>query len=151
MKLVLRAVLPIAFIALGLGATGCDKAKKLAEEAAGVSEVDKGEQAKVLAAVGWDETKNPVLAQNFKIHTAFALTDKFSGDLSTKTEVPVPFDLPSQGNATAEKQRSFALVKTLQFQTDPATTYTRFQLVSIARFDAENKKLVIDEIGRAHV
>ncbi len=138
----IRAMLPIAFAALALAASGCDKAKSLAEEAAGIKVLDDAEKQAILTAVGWDETKNPGLAV-FKVHKAIELTDKFKGDLSKTVELPVPIDAPEQAQGTAEKQRSLAIVKKEEFKLDDAT-YTRLRIISIARVDAEASQIVID-------
>lgn len=143
-----RALAPIMTVA-ALGAVGCDKAKSALEEASGFSMLDDEQVAELLAQAGWDEAASPNLA-NFKIHGGFELSDKFPGDLGKDVDIPVPFDLPEQAEGTAENQRSMALLrkKVVKFGDQE---YTRFQIVTVARYDAGEKKLVIDDalVGQA--
>lgn len=138
----IRAMLPIAFAALALAASGCDKAKSLAEEAAGFSLLDNSERDKILAEAGWDTTKNPGLAA-FKIHKAFEVTDKFPGDFSKDAEFNIPLDTPSQAQGAADKQRSALLVRKETFNTGDAQ-YTRLRIITVARIDSAASKIVIE-------
>jgi len=139
----IRAMLPVAFAATLLAASGCDKAKEALEKASGVTVLDDAGRDAILAKVGWDVTKNPGLAV-FKIHKAFELADNFKGDLSDKVNLPIPVDAPEQAQGTAEKQRSIVLAKVETFKPDGTTEVNRLRIVTVARVDAEASELVID-------
>jgi hypothetical protein len=128
--------------ALALTATiGCDKAKDALKDALGADQLTQEEVDAMLVEAGWDAEKNPQLA-NFTIHGGIRLTDNFKGDLSDDVSIPVPFDMPEQGAATAENQRSIALLRKESF-TVGDTDYVRFRIITVGKYDAEAKELSI--------
>lgn len=137
-----RTLAPIVAVA-AISGVGCDKAKSALEEASGFTMLDDAAVQAMLTEAGWDEANNPNLA-NFKVHKGFELTDKFPGDLGKDVDIPIGVDLPEQAEGAAENQRSMALLRKKEV-TFGDQTYTRFQIVTVARFDAAEKKLVIDD------
>ena len=145
--MVLRVKRPLMY-ACGVAATcwvgGCGKGKSPAEalkdaaqEALGIEELSSEATTEIKKEAGWDDAK----MTQFKILKGFKLTSKFKGDLGKTVEIPVPLDVPAAaGNGKAP---SYSLLKKRIFEVGP-NKFTRFEIVSVARYEVAEKKLVID-------
>lgn len=126
---------------------GCDKAKdsikdpeSALKEALGIDELTNEQVATIKTEAGW----NDAVMTQFKIIKGFKLTDKFKGDLGKTVEIPIPLDIPAAGaGQAASKTPSYSLLKKRTFVVGP-NSFTRFEIVSVARYEVADKKLVID-------
>lgn len=132
-----------AILAVSVFGTGCDKAKKLAEEHFGIKQLDSEEQAKLLEATKWNSTVDEKL---WKIHGGVEISDNFKGDLSKEVSIPLPFNLDENANnAASGKKRMLLLLKEEKFTVAGSSdAITRFRIASIAEHDGETNELKID-------
>lgn len=121
----------------GKGKSPSEAIKEAAENALGIAELSGEETTTLKKEAGWDDDK----MGKFKIVKGFKLSSKFKGDLGKTVEIPVPLDVP--GAAANGKTPSYSLLKKRTFEVGP-NKFTRFEIVTVARYEAEDKKLVID-------
>lgn len=133
-----------ALLAISMFGSGCDKAKKAAEEALGVKKMEDTDKDALLKKTTWDST---VDQKKWIIHGGFELTDSFKGDLGSETSIPLPIDLPKNElaeKAGNEKKRMLLLLKAENFTipgfSDPIT---RFRIASIGEHDPDKKEMKI--------
>ncbi len=138
----LLSIFGTAVLCLG-GSGGCGKAKDAIKdpeaalkEALGIDILVDDQVATMKKEAGWDDVK----MAKFKIVKGFKLTDKFKGDLGKTVEIPIPLDVPAAG---AGKVPSYSLLKKRTFEVGP-NKFTRFEIVSVARYETDSKQLVID-------
>lgn len=133
-----------ALLAVGLVGSGCDKAKKAAEEALGIKKLDDADKTALLEATKWNET---VDQNKWVIHNGFEISDNFKGDLGKEVSFVLPFDLGPQKvqAAASDKKRMLLLLKE---ETFPIPGFdkpiTRFRIASIAQHDPETNEVKID-------
>jgi hypothetical protein len=141
----LLALAPALF-AVGIIGSGCDKAKKAAEDALGIKKLEAEDQEELLKATKWNETVDQT---KWKIHGGVEIADNFKGDLGKEVSFVLPFDLPAQDPkvtaAAGEKKRMLLLLKEEKF-TIPGfdQPITRFRIASIAQHDSESNEVKID-------
>jgi len=134
-----------ALFAVCMFGSGCDSAKKAAEEALGMKQMEDADKNALLTKTTWDTTVDKDM---WKIHGGFELTDNFKGDLGSETSIPLPFSLGTNekfANKAAEgKKRMILLLKAEEF-TVPAlgAPITRFRIASIAEHDPDKNELKI--------
>ncbi len=133
-----------ALLAVSMFGSGCDKAKKAAEEALGVKKMEETDKDALLIKTTWDTT---VDQKKWIIHGGFELTDSFKGDLGSETSIPLPIDLPDNelaNKAGDDKKRMLLLLKAENF-TIPgfAEPLTRFRIASIGEHDPDKKEMKI--------
>jgi hypothetical protein len=121
----------------GKGKSPAEAKKEAAEDALGIAELSNDEAATIKQEAGWDDAR----MGKFKIIKGFKLSSKFKGDLGKTVEIPIPLDLP--GTAANGKTPSYSLLKKRTFEVGP-NKFTRFEIITVARYEADQKKLVID-------
>jgi hypothetical protein len=120
----------------------CGKAKSALKDALGIDELTQEETTSIKKNAGWDDAK---LAK-FEILAGFKLTDNFQGDIGGSTEIPFPLSLSAPDAAKGQAQNqalSLALLKKREF-TIGDNKFTRFEIVSVGRYDFDKKSIVID-------
>jgi hypothetical protein len=140
----LLALVP-ALLAVCMFGSGCDSAKKAAEEALGVKKMEDADKNALLSTTTWDKTVDEKM---WKIHGGFELTDGFKGDLGGETSIPLPFSLGENSKfanqAASGKKRMLLLLKAEKFSVPGfSEPITRFRIASIAEHDSEKNEMKI--------
>ena len=135
----LRMLLLILGLSFGVG---CGKAKSALEDALGVEELASDERDALKSSAGWDDLK----MAKFEVVSGFRLKESFKGDIGKNAEIPLPLSLSAPDAATgqaANQSMSLVLLKKREF-TVGQSKFTRFEIVSVGRYDFDRKSINID-------
>lgn len=126
----------MALVVLGLASSACDKAKSALEDATGFKQMESDEVDDLKAKSDWN-------VDNIDVLMGFTLSDKFSADLSKDFEqdIGVIPDKFKQGADASGKSKAMALLRKVEIET-PVKTYTRFEIVSVAKVSDDNKLFI---------
>lgn len=130
-------------LVLGAGfAMSCGKAKEALQDALGVEELASDERDALKKSAGWDDQK----MGKFEVVSGFRLKESFKGDIGKNAEIPLPLSLSAPDSAkgqAANQSMSLVLLKKREF-TAGDNKFTRFEIVSVGRYDFDKKAVIID-------